>query len=703
MSDASERFLDLATKPLAGNHDLRVHARWELGEKLKAGSDEELEEASRRLETRDPSKWTPGWVCLGLILFGIGLLGLSVWKWVPQRHIAAFMLGFNRYSSFSKELSKSQDELENRYRSKDPLLFEDPFDKSKNSDPADPVYFATYFQSEFDQQLRYTGRIPMYLLDRVSKIDPHNGWWSYTAASSISKSLELSRDPVSGLAMSWQPESQGTVDLALQLFHEAATAPRFESYQTAIKSRKIDLSPPVSTVSDCFSQHIYVSNFWKGESENLSLIRDILPIQARNLARQKDIQAFKILLADWIKISKNQAEDFNDIDDLNVRIFHYQIALNSLLQASQDLQLDEEARIIRKSLETLAKPGGAIPINKANQQAYWLHGTKLTFVASPSRDACGLRGPDYFYGRYPTLTSERLKPNRRAEHAFVAQLLILPVGVLLLAASAILFLFRFRNGRLCREVSASMVGLFDRSDWICCVGFGVILPTLYFAVIRYLTPFGGMDWFATPTRAQTWLSSPTWMDWLVGDNDHLLERARFLLLFLLIVSCSFLVLRQRLRTRMSFFETSARKGWIGVGLTIAGFIALPLLGSCFKVEQDRYVRLNLTLLYPSLAVIGTMLIWLVTVAFCFLFGSPEQALRRQTLSRLMAHMMILAFALVCGTIPLHMAEERFWVKRDTVLRTDPAHPAKTRYEWEVIQQMKGELLEALAPLESLKR
>jgi hypothetical protein len=65
--------------------------------------------------------------------------------------------------------------------------------------------------------------------------------------------------------------------------------------------------------------------------------------------------------------------------------------------------------------------------------------------------------------------------------------------------------------------------------------------------------------------------------------------------------------------------------------------------------------------------------------------------------------MIWAFALLGATLPLHMLEERFWVKRDTVLRADPEHPATTRYEWEVIQQMKGELLEVLAPLESLER
>jgi hypothetical protein len=111
----------------------------------------------------------------------------------------------------------------------------------------------------------------------------------------------------------------------------------------------------------------------------------------------------------------------------------------------------------------------------------------------------------------------------------------------------------------------------------------------------------------------------------------------------------------------------------------------------------------MTMIYPSLLVIGFLLIWLIALAIRFLLGNPEQALRRHILSRLMARTMIWAFALVCATLPLHRAEEKFWIRRDTVIRADPEHPATTRYEWEVIQQMKSELLEILAPLEAISR
>ena len=216
------------------------------------------------------------------------------------------------------------------------------------------------------------------------------------------------------------------------------------------------------------------------------------------------------------------------------------------------------------------------------------------------------------------------------------------------------------------------------------MGFGVLLPLLYFALIRYFTPFGGLDRFE-------------------GADGQKLEYFRFLLLFLLMVSCSLLVLRRRLSARMNFHEFNDRIGKFGLILTMAGFAILPVLGCCIRVDQYGAVRLNLMLLYPSILVMGLLSIWLIALAIRFLLGDRDQALRRHIISRLMARTMIWGFAVVCATLPLHRAEEKFWVKRDTVLRADPEHPADTRYEWEVIQQMKSELLEVLSPLEAISR
>jgi hypothetical protein len=692
VSDASERFLDLATKPLVGNHELQVHARWEISLKLETGLGDELEEASRRLEKSDRSKWKPAWVRLGLILFGVGLLGLSMMIWIPQKQVAAFMLGLQLYSNFPNELDESKVRLGNEVRAKDPLLYTNSLTPSNTLLSTEPVYLATYFQETCQQEQNFANNPSLNLLERVLQVDPENGWWSYSTSSIISPWINMS-------STGWMPEDQGYVDLVLRLHHQAAVAPRYDSYKNAIKSRKIRSLPPSSTVSDCFWNYLLTSSFYTGQGKNMSVTHQILPAVIQRIADQKDLPSFKFLLSDWIKLSKAQAEDFNNAQDFDSLSISSRIALKSFLGAARDLKLDNESKALECSLKKLDLVDETIPNGNSIKQANWLHGSHLTFLASPPGDACDIKEPDYLRDRYPVISSERLKPNRRSEHAYVAQLLTLPVGILLLGVIVILYFLRFWNGRICRELSARLTGLFDRSDWIRCLGTGVILPLFYFAVIRYLTPCGGMDWYVTPTRAAGWSRLPTLMDFLVGDNDDFLERARFLLLFLLIVSCSLLVLRQRLRTRMSFLKSPHQKRWIGTGLTIAGFVALPLLGSCYRIEQDRFVRLNISVIYPVLSVMGALLIWLIALTVRYLFGNREQALRHQILSRLLGHTMIWAFALVCCTIPFHMAEERFWVKRDTVLRADPEHAANTRYEWEVIQQMKSEFLEVLTPLE----
>ena len=421
-----------------------------------------------------------------------------------------------------------------------------------------------------------------------------------------------------------------------------------------------------------------------GDGERLSFFDGIVITQAQQLADRKDISEFKTLLNDWIKLTKAKAIDFHEIDNIYLWNTSLRISLPAFLKSARQLELHEEARAIEQSIAILDKLERLYPTNKASQQAFRFHGSYLTSAFTTLTSDCGMGSEDYFRGRYPPMTKERLKPNRRSEYSYIAQLLVLPFALLLLAASACCFIFSFRNGRICRQLSGRFTGLFDRSDWFICLSLGVLLPILYFAVIRYFTPFGGLDWYA--------------------KRDGLyLEYAKFLLLFLLIVSCSLLALQWRLRVRMNFYEFEDRRGKIGLILMIAGFAILPLLGSCFQIERELYVKLNMSMIYPSILVMGSIMIWLITLVLRYLVGSPEQALRRHTMARLMARTMICAFALVCATLPLHRAEEKFWMKRDTVMRVDPEHPAITRYEWEAIQMMKSDLLENIAPLEAISR
>ena len=635
-----------------------------------------------RLAQSDRSKWKPKWVFWGLILLGLGLLGLSASMWIPQRQIAKYMLHPEGFMTPTYEAFEEGNKLMiNRFRGEDQMLIGNQFERLRALHPSEPKYYSPGFEYELQMNEGDGGKSLLARLEHMIEIDPDNGLWPFVAADVISRKPYLVVIPPDGLNLDWLPENQAEMNLPLQLYHKAASSPRFDSYQTAINSRKIATLPPADNVQDSVLQALHIRLV--DDSLDPFSFRRVLEERARMLEDQRDVPNFKILLNDWTRLNRAQAKDFNQLNDLYRRTNSLGVSLPTFIRTAKKLGLQEEALALEKSKAALDQLSGSYATNARYQEAFRFHGSILTSWASTSGGDCGMVG-DYFEGRYPPMTIDRLKPNRRSEHAYIAQLLILPLGLLLLAATTVLFLFRYRNGRLCREISGRMADLFDRRDWFHCVGFGVLMPIIYFAVIRYFTPFGGLDWYA-------------------GSDGQHLEIVRFMLLLLLMVSCSLLVLRRRLRERMSFVVSPDRKARIGVILTIAGFAALPMLGSCFEIERDQFVVLNKAMIYPAILAMGALLIWLIALAFRYLFGSPEQALRRQILSRLMVRTMIWAFAIVCCTIPLHMAEERFWVKRDTVLRADPEHPARTRYEWEVIQQMKGELLEVLAPLEAISR
>ncbi len=446
MSDASERFLDLATKPLEGNPELQVHARWELGEKLKVGVDDELEDASKRLEQSDQSKWKPKRVLWGLILFGVGLLGLSASMWMPQRHIATFMLCPEVPMMSSGKFDEEDKLMVSRFRGEDQMFVGGQFHKLQELHPSDPKYFAPGFEYELQRNQGDGGKSLLAKLKHVIEIDPDNGWWPFVAAAVISKKPYLVVIPPNGLHLDWLPEEHGETDLALRLYHKAASSPRFDNYLTAINTRMLSVWPPANNVQDSALRafHIRLGEDW----QDPFAFHRILEERAQKLEDQGDIPNFRILLNDWIRLNKARAKDFTQLSDLHLRTSSFWVSLPTFIKTAKKLGLHEEAFALEKSKAALNQLSGHYPTNTDYHRAFRSHGSLLTSYFTSNRGDCGMVG-DYFEGRYPPMTVERLKPNRRSEHAYIAQLMSLPLGLLLLVATTVLFLFRFRTGRLC--------------------------------------------------------------------------------------------------------------------------------------------------------------------------------------------------------------------------------------------------------------
>ena len=82
----------------------------------------------------------------------------------------------------------------------------------------------------------------------------------------------------------------------------------------------------------------------------------------------------------------------------------------------------------------------------------------------------------------------------------------------------------------------------------------------------------------------------------------------------------------------------------------------------------------------------------------FFFGEAQRQLRDKTLSRLVQPVWVAAILVLALLVPLHYAEEKHWIKRDKVGEITVDAPAPNRFEYDITQILRGELLEMLGNL-----
>jgi hypothetical protein len=88
-------------------------------------------------------------------------------------------------------------------------------------------------------------------------------------------------------------------------------------------------------------------------------------------------------------------------------------------------------------------------------------------------------------------------------------------------------------------------------------------------------------------------------------------------------------------------------------------------------------------------------LWLLGVVLRGLFSRGRHLLKRVTLSR------VVVPAYMCGTllavlaiVGQHLLED-YWARHDRLMEAAPDAPAMSRYEYEVAQALRGEILDIL--------
>ena len=680
MSDATERFLDLATRPLAGNAELHLAAQAELREQLEAhaaASPQALATAADSLARADRHPRRKHWrtaLYLTTMLVFLPLLGHFLWQYYsltrsPKLLSPTSVLFSPRPDPLRRHMEKLNPQQRlllfgNRNASNDSDCWKPLWDSAPENPAFLVVYAAAYFRDHKE--------LSPEILEAAAKIDPDNGWYpvrvaAATAEGSVTKKPALTtKEREAGKAPEWQIVDAARLQEALAQLHQATAKPMLATRQAELLRQRIRLLPPRD---DTVSQVLLISYLagLSTTSTNLHPLADIMSARARECARNKDAEGFRRIVADWQWLSRHAAEDGLTLIGLLIARSVFESPLATFRDSARELGLGEEARRFaaleeRTRSEKKARqqrrepPPGDLVVERGSLLACLALFTGQSMVAAP-----------------PPLAESDLRPGRYADHAVLGRTGAVASCLLLGLCAGFAALHRFRHGPLVRALSARLLALLRPSDWAWILAGGIAVPVLWHLAITRLTSLGARQWSLESSG-------------LVAAWGQLASQ------LVLTAILPAVIARWRLAKRGAPLGLTTRRQWPGCLAAAAVAAAIPVFGAmrpaAAPANPDR----------PILACVltGAALLWLLVGFSRSLFGWRHHALRRAVLARILLPAWFFGMLVFALSIPLHYAEERHWIQQDRLFEISADAPALSRYEWQVTQELRKELLETMA-------
>jgi hypothetical protein len=282
----------------------------------------------------------------------------------------------------------------------------------------------------------------------------------------------------------------------------------------------------------------------------------------------------------------------------------------------------------------------------------------------------GLTGP--MLGRQvhspPSYSAEDIRPARYVDHAWIGRGFsgfgwsLLGLGLIVAAG------FRCNKSKLTGGLFRRMTDLLGIRDWGLLFSGGVIFPLLWYLAITRLTPLTARDW------------SVTYLEFIPLTGQF----GSFLLsLFILpSVIASWIVAK-----RGAVFGLTPRfrwLGWLAAALALAG---IPVFGAVSLYRGAGNMVFALAIL-PACS----LLLWVLSGSAS---RRDQHELRRATLGSIVLPVWVSGMLALALLIPFHYAEERRWIQRDRVGEISVDAPAMSRYEYEVTEILRAELLQKI--------
>ena len=669
MPDPSERFLDSATAPLADNAELQVMARRELEGCLVDGEAEALVEAAESLEKPGSRRrWKIALYAVTAVvsIVSLGLLGRMM------HSIQGFRMMLDPISTMGiSDDGKTRAHLgKNLNAEQRLLLFGDtsktyPAERFKalwDSDSGNPAYFADY-SLHYIQSHR---SLPPDFLVTAAKLDPDNAWFTVVAAGvTARRAVERERltktQTKQGILHGYKILDQARLDEAVRLLELASRQSRFESYQPELMARRIALLPERSDFASQLPGRIYLSEFTSG-SFHLSEAMKAADAAAWQAADRRDSARFR-QIADWWELNLQ-----NWVKAPCPDIIH-----ELVLQASLNLAADRLSKTtlpdLKETNERWRPVSDRILANKEEaDRREWdvapkLRGSMIAGLSLPLL-TMQLKSPI-------PITDADLKPGRLVDHEWFARLSSAVVWLILWVTAVEAMVYRRRSSLMARRLSRGLEDLLKPTDWAWILGAGVFLPFLFYLAIYRLTPLGARDWS-------------------IAASAYLVPAGQVAAMGFLMILLPVLVARWRLGRRGAMLGWQKGRAWMGWTAVICGALSLPVFGLSFANGKG-----SEAVMMTAAALLGILVLTWLVIGIRAIFSKRPALLRRVTLSRVLVPAYALGMLLMAASMPLYHAAEKRWLARDRLMEITPEAPAMSRYEWEVAQAMRAELLEVL--------
>lgn len=672
MPDPAERFIDAATAPLADNPEIQLAARQELESALVPGDPAAWADDIRQLEDpvhpRKIARWR---TILYIATTAVSLVSVAL--------IAKSLASYRQSTRYLSRLGSGDETLDTRALSRGLtadqklLLLGDttealPSDRFKglwNTEPDNPAYYAEYsIHTWFDHQ-----RLPQGFLPAAERLDPDNAWFVMFAAGTVAenaveKSSLSTKERKSKVLPKLSVRDEKRYAEALSMFRKAVTLPRFESYQVDLLKQRIPLLP---RRTDFASQTIPMAFVAGLPAGNLKL-RNVLTVveaEAERMASAGDAAGFSSLMNGWRKVLESGLQG-SDRTLVDILIFKSLLAspARRFQSCAERLALPEEA----SRWEAIATEDEERRARKEDRHfnrrdpLVW-NGSLFAGISLPVVSRMS--------DQVPPIREEQLEPGRLADHegfcrvsSFAAWVVL---GLMLVCAA----LFPSRGSLLVKRLSHRMVDLLRPVDWAWILGAGILLPLLYYLFVYRFTPLGSRELslrislFVVPAGQVTAMA------------------------FLMIVT-PLQIARCRLGKRGAMLGWQISRAWTGWVAVICGALALPAFGLGFVGGNG-----SEAVMMVAAALLGILVLAWLVIGIRAVFSKRTPLLRRVTLSRILVPAYALGMLLMAASMPLYHAAEKRWLAQDRLMEITPEAPAMSRYEWEVAQAMRTELLEIL--------